>query len=614
MGSPASGNVSQTTLEAARKKLYEAGASRGLSQEQTKAVLMENVDGVLTSWFDAHRNGEEVVAFYEAVKSVGSYYVLYHPYDDDNKPQGRAIARVYTECGQESGTVWVRGQHIVAEDQHYQWWASEAMKSKLVLHFCKGLATRCRHRFREQGAAVVHVSEWRRVGLSQMLTPKWAHKAMLEELLRSIAVVRKWNTQEENLGNPPPEPRPKRLQGKGPSQRDRSASGSEAEAGVEAALARAREVSSGMQRGTVKTRGDSAGAAAGPQLETTAHDGQEMRPSEARAAEHEETQRRREAEREAATRRPLRGALVPSEGEPQRKAERDDRGPRSQSDSRGRRSSRKTPSRARLVDPTGSVPPPVMFPPVPPPATLHPDDRENPPKVLLIRATQFHDRFEKEKEMRAERKKKKKRERGGRRRRSRSRSRSRERGRRRRRSRSRSASSSGSGSSRSDSLFRKASLRSQSSLEEWSRRHPGRLLRSGLKETIPYMSARTGGLDPDEDHWSRVKMLAYTNQVLLIQYPQEKIGIRNAREVQTLARSLDLLLTGNLGVLGDMLMQRLKALEASFSDGSWVVARNQELLPDAQASLTSQSERSKAAKEELRLLKLKEALKKAKGE
>jgi hypothetical protein len=128
------------------------------------------------------------------------------------------------------------------------------------------------------------------------------------------------------------------------------------------------------------------------------------------------------------------------------------------------------------------------------------------------------------------------------------------------------------------------------------------------------MSARTGGLDPDEDHWSRVKMLAYTNQVLLIQYPQEKIGIRNAREVQTLARSLDLLLTGNLGVLGDMLMQRLKALEASFSDGSWVVARNQELLPDAQASLTSQSERSKAAKEELRLLKLKEALKKAKGE
>ena len=159
-----------------------------------------------------------------------------------------------------------------------------------------------------------------------------------------------------------------------------------------------------MQRGTVKTRGDSAGAAAGPQLETTAHDGQEMRPSEARAAEHEETQRRREAEREAATRRPLRGALVPSEGEPQRKAERDDRGPRSQSDSRGRRSSRKTPSRARLVDPTGSVPPPVMFPPVPPPATLHPDDRENPPKVLLIRATQFHDRFEKEKEMRAERK------------------------------------------------------------------------------------------------------------------------------------------------------------------------------------------------------------------
>ena len=612
MGSPGSGNVSQGMVDAAKRKLHETGADRGLSAEQVKAVIMENVDGVLTGWFDAHRNGRELLGFYEAVRSVGSYYILYHPYDDDKKPQGRAIARVYAESGQEQGTIWLRAQHVVAEDPHYEWWASQAMKNALVLHLCKCLATNCKMRFREAGAAAVHISEWRRAGLSQLLEPKWAHKAVVDELKGALTLVRKWTSKEESLGSHPSEAPPKRLKGKGP--RDRSASASDVEASVKAAVASAKRASAGMQESRSRAGEASGRGASGPQLEETAYDGSEMRPSEARAAQDEEERRKRAAEREAEGRRPLRGTVVPREPESRRGSERTERKPRSRSDSRGPRPKRKEPSMTRLADAEGNTPVPPSFPPVPPPAMLHPDDRENPPKVLLIRATQFQERREREKQMKDEKRRKKKKERGGRRRRSRSRSRSRERGRRRRRSRSRSASSSSSGSSCSDSVFRKASLRSQSSLEEWSRRHPGRLLRSGLKETIPYMSARTGGIDPDEDHWSRVKMLAYTNQVLLIQFPQEKIGIRNAREVQTLARSLDLLLTGNLGVLGDMLMQRLKALEASFADGSWVVARNQELLPDAQASLTSQSERSKAAKEELRLLKLKEALKKAKGE
>ena len=78
--------------------------------------------------------------------------------------------------------------------------------------------------------------------------------------------------------------------------------------------------------------------------------------------------------------------------------------------------------------------------------------------------------------------------------------------------------------------------------------------------------------------------MAYTNQILLTQYPQEHIGIGDAREVQTLARSPDLLLVGNLEVLGNLRMQRMKALDDSFAGASWAVARNHKLLPDAQAS------------------------------
>ncbi len=137
-------------------------------------------------------------------------------------------------------------------------------------------------------------------------------------------------------------------------------------------------------------------------------------------------------------------------------------------------------------------------------------------------------------------------------------------------------------------------------------------MRSGLKEVIPYLSARVGGLPADEDHWSQCRMMAYVNQILLAQHSQEKIGLRNFREIQTLARAVDMLLAGNLACLGDLLMQRLKALEISLQDGSWLTARHQELLPAAAASLTSQAGRNRAAKEELREMKLREALEAAK--
>ncbi len=76
----------------------------------------------------------------------------------------------------------------------------------------------------------------------------------------------------------------------------------------------------------------------------------------------------------------------------------------------------------------------------------------------------------------------------------------------------------------------------------------------------------------------------------------------------TLASALDLLLEGNLGMLGDILAQRFKAIEASLAaDGNWAVARHQELIP-VQASLSTKAELTEAAKAELRAQKLKSQL------
>ena len=108
-------------------------------------------------------------------------------------------------------------------------------------------------------------------------------------------------------------------------------------------------------------------------------------------------------------------------------------------------------------------------------------------------------------------------------------------------------------------------------------------------------------------------VLAYINQVLFANVSQEKMGVRNAREIRTLAEAIDCLLRGQLARLGDLLMQRLKAAESAVLEGAWTMAKHQELIPDIGASLSNPAEREAAAKAELRAIKLRKALEHAKG-
>ena len=150
-----------------------------------------------------------------------------------------------------------------------------------------------------------------------------------------------------------------------------------------------------------------------------------------------------------------------------------------------------------------------------------------------------------------------------------------------RKKRQRADESDSGDSSGSEVDFRVASSR-EVDLVHLSQKNPGCLLRSALKEMSRYLAARGEAMVEEPGSG---KVVSYLHQILLPQFP--KTGIRSHRELVTLATALDLLLDGKLGMLGDLLAQRFKAIEASLAaDGNWAVARHQELIP-TQASLST---------------------------
>ena len=176
-------------------------------------------------------------------------------------------------------------------------------------------------------------------------------------------------------------------------------------------------------------------------------------------------------------------------------------------------------------------------------------------------------------------------------------------------------SSSGSGgggdssSSESTALFRSTPARG-GDLVQVAQKKPGLLLKEGLKEMSKFLAERDESTE-DAEKWKGRRVMSYVSQVLLNHHPMSKIGIRSYREVITVGNAVDLLLQGRLPECGDLLIQRLKALETSFQEGTWSSARHQELIPAVGASMTSQPEREVTAKAELRAQKLRLALQKS---
>ena len=172
--------------------------------------------------------------------------------------------------------------------------------------------------------------------------------------------------------------------------------------------------------------------------------------------------------------------------------------------------------------------------------------------------------------------------RGRERRRSRSRSR-RRRGRRsskrRRDSRSRSNSRGSSKSSSSDSLL--------PPLQKKAAREPGSVLKMLLTNVQEALAEAAITDDRGADAFGgRSKLSSYFQIVAKPQLPGK---VRDARELETLARCLDLLKAGRLPELGDALAGRFLAVESAALTNNWHDAQHLEVIPTRHSGLAGPS-------------------------
>ena len=79
--------------------------------------------------------------------------------------------------------------------------------------------------------------------------------------------------------------------------------------------------------------------------------------------------------------------------------------------------------------------------------------------------------------------------------------------------------------------------------------------------------------------------LAYLQSVVFAWHPQEKMGLRNSRELITWCTLIDCLLRGEIASAMDLAIQRFGALEKSLVDNNWQVARWLELIPTSDTVL-----------------------------
>ena len=93
-------------------------------------------------------------------------------------------------------------------------------------------------------------------------------------------------------------------------------------------------------------------------------------------------------------------------------------------------------------------------------------------------------------------------------------------------------------------------------------------------------------------------------------HPPSEQGARNKNEMELIAECIDSLLRGELPHLGDILMQRLKALQVAAKHG-WAFAKQLELTNRHDVNLVSPDELAEAARISIQQAKHAESISKA---
>jgi len=166
-----------------------------------------------------------------------------------------------------------------------------------------------------------------------------------------------------------------------------------------------------------------------------------------------------------------------------------------------------------------------------------------------------------------------------------------ERSKRKKRHRRRGDSRSGSESS-SAPVFRGApTIFKGSKFLQAAVKREGALLENGVQTMRKALAARQGGGVLSSEMTEQLSQLqgVVTNYLTVGLAPSaasqgKPLGIRNEREMRTLAEGIDAILAGDLGRAGDILMQRFRACEVNVLEGDWSLARHLELIPQHQIS------------------------------
>ena len=104
----------------------------------------------------------------------------------------------------------------------------------------------------------------------------------------------------------------------------------------------------------------------------------------------------------------------------------------------------------------------------------------------------------------------------------------------------------------------------------------------------------------------RAQVVQYLTTILKMSKTGGGLGLRNERELRTLAEALDRLISGHVAAVGDILIQRFKAVETAAADQSWDLAGHLELIPRAEVSSVATDEKEAAVAIKLRELKVAE--------
>ena len=160
----------------------------------------------------------------------------------------------------------------------------------------------------------------------------------------------------------------------------------------------------------------------------------------------------------------------------------------------------------------------------------------------------------------------------------------------------------------SEGVFRAAPPSSNAeSLAMLSRRAPGKLFEQGLTKIKERLLALQGASGATTDQDLR-RVLSFYHEVIFKSKNGDLTNKHTEAEMATLAEAVDCLSEGDLGRLGDILLQRYTALERSVTDGNWIVAQEMEVLDHNRSGLASDEQVWRASRRQLHAAQLQRTL------